>query len=372
MPQALCGWTPLPFSTGLGFFDSWTRFKKAFLMGSGGRGWGWSHYFCHFPSCEPRCRPAAPRGPELTALSFFSSLSSGRLPAPAPSRLFCVCKVKVLLGYKLRWFRDSDERHKISRRSIRLGMGSSGHGEGRGGTFPGSSAELVRQLTCLLQAQPTSIPESPSSAAIKTSDGLCRSTAFEVFSSRPARNARVVLTMTAGQLRAYPTAKASRVDFPSRREHGWVRKEELRVLDPALRTASSSLVEKDIRKTRGEGHYSYSQHWSGASHPSCSVSEETSHPRTPAWAITVRFTPCSVRSRAGEAGRWSTRNHDAWDVPLGNSRQQEVGHCTAHFGTYFETPNPPQGLKQHPKALTQSLGLRSGRQTSAGVVPFNL
>lgn len=138
MPQALCGWTPLPFSTGLGFFDSWTRFKKAFLMGSGGRGWGWSHYFCHFPSCEPRCRPAAPRGPELTALSFFSSLSSGRLPAPAPSRFFCVCKVKVLLGYKLHWFRDSKWTAQNKQKEHTAG-------DGKQRAWGGSGWDLPRQ-----------------------------------------------------------------------------------------------------------------------------------------------------------------------------------------------------------------------------------
>lgn len=91
----------------------------------------------------------------------------------------------------------------------------------------------------------------------------------------------------------------------------------------------------------------------------------------------------SDRSGAGEdrhlqVRRWSTRNHNAQDVPLSNSRQlhagygQEMGHCTARFGTYSEMPNPPQGLNEHPKALSQGLGLHSGSQTSAGVVAFNL
>ena len=81
-------------------------------------------------------------------------------------------------------------------------------------------------------------PESPCLDAIKTPEDFCWSKAFEVFSSRPVCNARVVLTMKAEQPRAYPTAKVSRVDFPSRKERSGVRKEELRVLDPALRTTS--------------------------------------------------------------------------------------------------------------------------------------
>jgi len=118
-------------------------------------------------------------------------------------------------------------------------MGSSGHGEGQSGTFPSSGTELLCQLPCLLQTQPTSTTlKAPVQLPSKTPEGLCWSKAFEVFSSRPACNARFVLTTKAEQPRAYPGAKASQVDFPSRREGSRARREELRVLEPALRTTS--------------------------------------------------------------------------------------------------------------------------------------
>lgn len=220
--------------------------------------------------------------------------------------------------------------------------------------------------------------ESPCSAAIKTPEGICWSKAFEVFSSRPVCNARVVLTTKAEQPRAYPTAKVSPVDLPSRRERSGVRKEELWVLDPALRTNSWSLVEKDIRKTLGWGPLQLPT----ALKQGISSLLQSFRRKEPSLVSCMDhhrmvYTLHSDRSRAGEARHlqvrcWRTRNHDAWDVPLANSRSTRGGslHCT--FWNLWRMPNPPQGLNKPPKALTQGLGLCLGSQTSAGVVPFNL
>lgn len=99
-----------------------------------------------------------------------------------------------------------------------MGMGSSGRGKRQRETFPSSGSELLYQLSPLLGHIHTHHSGRPCSAAIKTPEGLYWPKGFEVFSSRPVRNARVVLTQKAEELHAYPTKGAK---LASKQEVTW-------------------------------------------------------------------------------------------------------------------------------------------------------
>lgn len=88
---------------------------------------------------------------------------------------------------------------------------ASGDGEGQSETFPSSGSELLCQLSPLFRHIHTHHTGRPCSAAIKSPEGLYWPKGFEVFSSRPVCNAKVVLTQKAEELHAYPTKLASQI-----------------------------------------------------------------------------------------------------------------------------------------------------------------